>query len=67
MKDYSQSELESSRPFVGMTEAVEFCFECLVRDKKHYLSDEVVDELTFEGLVGALLLVRDHLKEVTNE
>lgn len=62
MKDYTQVELEESRPLVSERQAVMFCLQQLYADREHTLSDYVVDSLTYEELIGTLLLVRDRLK-----
>jgi hypothetical protein len=39
--------------------AVNFCLAQLYADRMHRCGDEVVRNLTFEELIGALLLARD--------
>lgn len=59
MKDCTQKELESSRPDISAQDALEFCLERLYLDKRHYITQEIVDGLDFEELIGTLLLARD--------
>lgn len=62
MKDLDQKVLESSRPDIDCLEAVNFCLKALFRDRKHEIGEEVVEGLTFEELIGCLLLMRDKLE-----
>jgi len=62
MRDRSQVELESYRPKEPVKVTLEFCYQQLIRDNKHNIEDEIVDSLTFEELIGALLQCRDYLK-----
>lgn len=63
MKDYSREGLESSRPSVGALDAVNFCLECLYKDEEKTLNDFVAWGMSFEELVGALLVARDGLEK----
>lgn len=68
MKDYTQEILEESRP-EGITAlgAIEFCLQQFYRDASHEREDEIVARLTFEEVIGALLLARDALRDVQGE
>jgi len=55
----TQQELESGRPKIDAAEAVGFCLTQLYRDREHTLDEEVCHNLTYEELIGALLLARD--------
>jgi len=59
MKGRTKRELESDRPTIDTAEAVDFCLRQLYRDRLHRIDEEVVVGLTFEELIGALLLSRD--------
>lgn len=59
MKDYSQEELERTRPSINPNDAIECCLKALFEDKKHNIHDYVVDGLTYEEVIGALLLAND--------
>lgn len=63
MKDYSKEALESSRPMKSAYHCIGFCLKCLFEDSTHSTDDEVVTNLTFEELMGALLLAKDSLDE----
>lgn len=63
MKDYNQESLESSRPDVSASEAIEFVLGQLYRDRRHAIEDEVSPRLTYEELIGALLLAQDLTRE----
>jgi hypothetical protein len=59
MKDQTRDQLECTRPRVVPVSAVNFCLAQLYADRLHRCGDEVVRNLTFEELIGALLLARD--------
>lgn len=59
MKNHDRKTLESSRPDVGMHDAVVFCLERLFEDETRTISSEVCNGLIYEELIGALLLARD--------
>ena len=63
MKDFTQHELENSRPSIDTLEAIEFCLNKLYEDNTKLTSDFIVHNLIFEELIGALLLARDELKD----
>jgi hypothetical protein len=76
MKDYTRKELEASRPDVDGQECINFCLEALFKDKTKRMNDAVctfkdrkrkgqgwiTTTLTYEELIGALLLARDHFE-----
>ena len=47
--------------------AIEFCLQQLDQDASYEMRDEIVARLTFEEVIGALLLARDALREVQTE
>ena len=59
MKDVERKSLESSSPRGSALQAINHCLSCLYRDDKHGVSDKVVENLTFEELINALLMARD--------
>jgi hypothetical protein len=59
MKQFSQTELEANRPQVSTTEAINHCLNSLFKDNEKSMEDLVCIDLTFEELIGALLLARD--------
>lgn len=59
MKDINEQALKSSRPAVDEAHTVAFCLEKLFDDSDHSINDNVVDGLTFEELIGALLQAHD--------
>jgi len=66
MKDKSREELESTRPRqITALEGIEFSLDRLYADRNHDIGDMIVHSLSFEELIGALLLARDdlHLRE----
>ena len=59
MKDVPRHMLIMNRPTIDLHEGIRFCLESIFDDKEHYISDEIVKGLTFEELIGVLLLARD--------
>ena len=62
MIDYTQSEIENNRPEKSVYECINFCLSRLYKDRKHRVTDEVVNGMTFEELIGALLLAKDEIE-----
>ncbi len=65
MRNESQEVLESSRPNMCADESIDFVLERLYKDKEHNIEDEIVNKLTFEELIGTLLLAKDLIQEET--
>ena len=63
----TQNELEARRPSIDAAEAVDFCLTQLYCDNEHNLVEEVCRNLTYEELIGALLLARDALDAINDE
>ena len=63
MKDYTQEQLEAGRPHFthDAVDLVDFCLHRLYIDRNKSLHDELAYGLTYEELIGALLLARDEL------
>ena len=59
MKDVPRHRLVMNRPTIDLHEGIRFCLESIFDDKEHNISDELVKGLTFEELIGVLLLARD--------
>lgn len=64
MKDATKQELEAGRPAPDAEELIQFCLDRLYEDRQHRVGDEVVKDLTFEELIGALLQARDELQRL---
>lgn len=62
MKDYSRDSLEMSRPDVDTLDALQFCLNQLYNSKTKCIADNVCERLTYEELIGALLLARDTIQ-----
>jgi len=58
MKDMSRDKWEENRPRFDAT-TFEFCLEQLDAGREHSVFENVVDRLTFEELIWALLLARN--------
>ena len=67
MKNASTTILKNHRPNLATKDAVEFCLHRLFVDKKHHTSEQVVFGLTYEELIGALLLALDDANEANEE
>lgn len=63
MKDCSKELLEEGRPDIDTLEGIDFCLSNLYKDRKHFVTEEFVRGLTFEELVGVLLLAKDAVNE----
>lgn len=59
MKDFTPEQLERARPDRDLTDCVDHCLQALYADQSHVVVDQVVQGLTFEELIGTLLLARD--------
>lgn len=59
MKDFDRSDLEASRPSIDVMDGIEYCLNNLYQDNTKKVSDFVVKGLTFEELIGVLLLAKD--------
>jgi hypothetical protein len=62
MKDTTKQRIEGSRPNVSAEEAINYCLRKFVSDQEHEMEDMVCDELSYEEVIGALLLARDQVK-----
>lgn len=67
MKDASKITLQASRPSITALDGVNFCLGQLYKDKTKNITDEIVHHLTFEELIGTLLIVRDELEAIASE
>ena len=71
MKDYTKEELISTRPAASTLQAISFCLNELYRDDTHRLCDTVTHSndraLTYEELIGALLLAQDDARRRDGE
>ncbi len=66
MKGFSREDLNGGRPDLSTREAVLFCLDQLFDDSTHVVTDAVALSngevlLTYEELIGALLLVSDEM------
>lgn len=59
MKDFTKETYMESRPQISTAETLDFCLRQIFADKTKVCSDEVVHGLTYEELIGTLLLARD--------
>lgn len=67
MKDATKEVLESSRPDKDAKDTIKSCLSQLYADEEHEIEDEIVNNLTFEELIGALLLARDEISRLEDE
>ena len=59
MNDITQKSAEDSRPDAPAIQTISYCLDQIYADQAHKFSDYVVEGLTFEELIGALLQGRD--------
>lgn len=62
MKDLSEEEMRSSRSQFSLSHTVAHCLTQLFADQEHNFNDEIVKGLSFEELIGTLLLAEDSTK-----
>ena len=62
MKDYDKELVESARPPMAPQEAISYCLHRLHEEKEHRMADLVAPQLTYEDLIGALLMGQDAIK-----
>jgi len=63
MKDVSIETIESGRPSVDTLEGIQFCLNALYADQQKRSCENVVNGMTYEELLGILLLARDEIQE----
>ena len=64
MRDISEERWRAERPNgVDANEAIDHCLELIFAETKKRAKDEVVKGLTFEVLIGTLLLAQDTVTE----
>lgn len=59
MKDYTEDSLPDARLDVPPLQAISYCIDRLLADRKHSLYSEVVRGLPFDALLGALKMAHD--------
>ena len=64
MKDVTKATAEASRPSLSAKAGVDFCLDQLYADKEKKTNQLVAAGLTYEELLGALLLARDAIEEL---
>jgi len=62
MKNITWKTVTKYRPDIEAIECIDFCLLRLKKDKKHEIGEEVVKDLTYEELLGALLSAKDEIK-----
>ena len=67
MKNVSKEVLLSSRPNLSAKEAVDYCLERLFCELNKTTADYLADKLTYEELIGALLLSSDFIYARRND
>lgn len=64
MKGYTEEQLRDGRPtIIDAKEGVKFCLEALFADDEHCIEEGINNRLTFEELIGALLLMEDKIRD----
>lgn len=64
MKDFTQIDLEATRPDTNVNDTIAYCLNRLYADQTHTVGEEVVPGLSFEELIGTLLQARDLCDEM---
>jgi hypothetical protein len=70
MKDFTQIDLEATRPDTNVNDTIAYCLNRLYADQTHTVGEEVVPGLSFEELIGTLLQACDlyeQLQEMMEE
>lgn len=70
MKDYTKEELAlggGQRPDKEGIELLHFCLEMLYEDNTKSISNTIVNNLTYEELIGALLVAKEELELVAED
>jgi|GEM_PF-3349050 len=65
MKNTTKDRLEKSRPTIDAHKAIKYCLDQLYFDKTRSYDEHVLGDLTFEELIGALLMGRDAVEELS--
>jgi hypothetical protein len=61
MKDYTKQEFENGGPGVTALHGINFCLERIYADRDKSSTDDVVADLAFKELIGALIAAREEL------
>ncbi len=64
MKDFTAQELRADRPSLSAADCIGHVLKQLFKDQTHEISDLVCPHLTFEEVIGALLLAEDAVNEL---
>jgi hypothetical protein len=67
MKGADQMLLEAGRPELPAHEVISYCLSRLYEDQDHRLTDFLAPDLTYEEVIGALLLGRDAVERVEKQ
>lgn len=67
MIDFDYQTEGELRPAQSVAHTVRYCLRMLIQDKVKRLDDEVVENLTYEELLGALLQARDLINLLEDE
>ncbi len=62
MKDFSRETFESGRPSIDVLDGIDFCLERLYAGQQKCTSGEVAKYMSYEELLGVLLLARDEIQ-----
>jgi len=63
MKDATEKELQEERPAVDLEDALKHCLSALYKDDEHMFQDYIVKGLSFEELIGTLLMAQEMEQE----
>jgi hypothetical protein len=62
MKDRNKRDIESGRPAKDALDCVNACLDALYSDRRKNSGDRFAQNMTYEELLGTLLLARDEIE-----
>jgi hypothetical protein len=63
MKGLTKDQLLSSVPSIKIKDGASYCIQQLIADTEHSIKEEIVRGLTYEEVIGILLLVLREIEE----
>ena len=64
MIGFTEEEIRAGRPNISAKEAISFCLDRLIADKDKEMTEELAHHLTYEELIGSLLLAQDAMEKL---
>ena len=63
MKGFDKKELESGRPSIDVLYGINYCLNALYAEPTKNMDDFAVKNLTYEEIIGVLLLAKDEIEK----